>query len=171
MDPANQASSAQTWQRLEDPELKATIYQRGAHHQGNFIRVYVPEAAKQHGEKLRVMLYLHGFALCLPSFYEDHLRELTRNGWIVIFPDFQPSAYREEPLRVGATTPAKPDRSLRWGASTRRLLGREGSRLLEAEDLPEELAGLVDAGENEPGRVLPPLKDRKSTRLNSSHRT
>lgn len=86
------------WQRSVDSELKATLYQRGEHSQGNFVRVYVPDAAQQPGSPLRVILYLHGFALCLPSFYEDHLKDLVRQGWIVIFPDFQRSSYPVEPL-------------------------------------------------------------------------
>ena len=97
-----QQTAFQPWQSLLDPDLDATIYQRGQHSAGTYIRVYVPRAAERPGESLRVILYLHGFALGLPCFYEAHLRELVRQGWVVIFPDFQFSAYPDLPLAAAA---------------------------------------------------------------------
>jgi hypothetical protein len=70
-----------------------TIWQRGCHEQGNYLRVYVPDSASRPEQPLRVVLYLHGFALCMPSFYESHLLALAAEGYIVFFPDFQCSDY------------------------------------------------------------------------------
>ncbi|MEY3929458.1 MAG: hypothetical protein RLZZ516_1168 [Cyanobacteriota bacterium] len=141
----------QPWQSLVDPDLDATIYQRGQHSAGTFIRVYVPRAAQCAGEPLRVILYLHGFALGLPCFYEAHLRELVQQGWVVIFPDFQFSAYPDTPLAaVSGSVPSSGSdhQAPRWAATTWRLLRRSGDRLLEADDLPPELAETITA----PGR-------------------
>jgi hypothetical protein len=74
------------------------VYQRGSHADGTYIRVYVPEAARSpRPEPLRTITYLHGFALCMPSFYEAHLIELVRQGHVVFFPDFQRSLYPDPP--------------------------------------------------------------------------
>jgi len=70
-----------------------SICQRGSHCNGTFIRVYIPDAAAQPGHPLKAILYLHGFALCMPSFYEAHLIDLVKKGYIVFFPDFQRSCY------------------------------------------------------------------------------
>ncbi|MEP6500022.1 hypothetical protein [Microcoleus vaginatus] len=50
------------------------IYQSGSHIKGNFLQVFAPDAPYRDGEgKLRLITYLHGFALCLPKFYQSHL--------------------------------------------------------------------------------------------------
>lgn len=70
------------------------IHQSGNHQCGTYIRVYVPDSATQPGAPLKSILYLHGFALCIPEFYELHMIQLVKEGYIVFFPDFQPSYYR-----------------------------------------------------------------------------
>ncbi|MEG3838330.1 MULTISPECIES: hypothetical protein [unclassified Microcoleus] len=73
------------------------IYQSGSHIKGNFIQVFAPDAPCRDGEgKLRLITYLHGFALCLPKFYESHLEELAKQGYYVVFPDFQNSRYPDD---------------------------------------------------------------------------
>ncbi len=75
----------------DDPAY--TIYQTGSHKDGDFVRIYVPEHPYQENGKFKVITYLHGFALCLPKFYEDHLKELVQKGYYVFFPDYQESDY------------------------------------------------------------------------------
>ena len=86
-------ASSKSWLQVHVPEDQYFVYQCGSHADGTYIRVYVPEAAEKFGKKLKAILYLHGFALCMPSFYEDHLVELVKQGYIVFFPDFQRSFY------------------------------------------------------------------------------
>jgi hypothetical protein len=81
------------WTCACDDAHACTIWQRGCHEQGNYLRVYVPHAAARAEQPLRAVLYLHGFALCMPSFYESHLLALAAEGYIVFFPDFQCSDY------------------------------------------------------------------------------
>jgi hypothetical protein len=71
-----------------------TIYQSGSHIRGDFIQVFVPDLPFRDAQgHLKLITYLHGFALCLPKFYEAHLRELVAKGYYVFFPDFQKSDY------------------------------------------------------------------------------
>jgi len=70
-----------------------TIYQTGSHQNGDFIRIYVPEKPYQEKGKCKVITYLHGFALCLPEFYEAHSIQLVQKGYYVFFPDYQQSDY------------------------------------------------------------------------------
>jgi pimeloyl-ACP methyl ester carboxylesterase len=69
------------------------IYWSGSHREGDFVQVYAPDLRSTTGEKPKVIVYLHGFALCLPRFYAQHLEELVAQGYFVIFPDFQRSTY------------------------------------------------------------------------------
>ena len=143
------SDSGAAWQERNDPEHRCRIYQRGLHHKGSFVRVYVPYSAEQpHHKPLRLILYLHGFALCLPSFYQAHLFELVAQGWIVVFPDFQCSGYDEEPLdAAGAAGRPAPD----WWPTTRRLLRQGAKQPLRRQDMPEAMAGAVDGAEGAEG--------------------
>ena len=109
-----------------------------------------------------MILYLHGFALCLPSFYEQHMLKLAEQGWIVLYPDYQRSSYREEPLgpapAAGASAPAAPS----WSRTTRRLLRRKREDALAEDDLPQELARASD--EAELASALPALQDKELRR-------
>ncbi|MDJ0800288.1 MAG: hypothetical protein QNJ51_26350 [Calothrix sp. MO_167.B12] len=87
-------SSSQSWQSIHVPSNKGYyVYQHGCHLNATFMRVYVPEAVAAPGTDLKAIIYLHGFALCMPYFYEAHLVELVKKGYIVFFPDFQNSLY------------------------------------------------------------------------------
>jgi hypothetical protein len=93
-----------------------TIYQSGSHIQGNFIRVYVPDSPYHDGQKkLRLITYLHGFALCMPKFYEEHLDELAKQGYYVVFPDFQKSTYPDDIEQETASVDNQEKRQLSWG--------------------------------------------------------
>lgn len=83
--------TSSTWKSLKKEGY--TIYQSGSHLQGNFIQVFVPDNPHSDEKKLKLITYLHGFALCLPKFYEKHLEKLARQGYYVFFPDFQKSDY------------------------------------------------------------------------------
>ncbi|QSJ20176.1 hypothetical protein JYQ62_16565 [Nostoc sp. UHCC 0702] len=72
---------------------KYTIYQSGSHIKGNFLQVYVPKNPCRHQGKVKLITYLHGFALCMPKFYECHLDFLANQGYYIFFPDFQNSTY------------------------------------------------------------------------------
>ncbi|MEL4894232.1 hypothetical protein [Crocosphaera sp. Alani8] len=74
-----------------------TIYQTGSHQNGDYLRVYVPKNPYNENGKLKVITYLHGFALCLPEFYEEHLSQLATLGYYVFFPDYQKSNYPDFP--------------------------------------------------------------------------
>jgi hypothetical protein len=93
-----------------------TIYQSGSHIQGNFIQVYAPDAPYRDEQgKLRLITYLHGFALCMPKFYEDHLEELVKQGYYVVFPDFQKSTYPDYIEQKTATFYDQEEDKLSWG--------------------------------------------------------
>ena len=74
-----------------------TIYQTGSHQDGDYLRVYVPKIPYNENGKLKVITYLHGFALCIPEFYEEHLTQLANLGYYVFFPDYQKSNYPDFP--------------------------------------------------------------------------
>ncbi|NET24723.1 hypothetical protein [Okeania sp. SIO1I7] len=66
-----------------------TIYQVGNHKNGDFVIIYAPQNPRRKNGKLKVITYLHGFSLCLPQFYEQHLEYLAAKGIYVFFPDYQ----------------------------------------------------------------------------------
>ena len=87
------------------------ICQSGSHIQGNFIQVFVPDSPYRDKQgKLKLIVYLHGFALCIPKFYEDHLKVLAQSGYYVFFPDFQKSEYPDN-LEVEKTRQAGVEKS------------------------------------------------------------
>lgn len=93
-----------------------TIYQSGSHIQGDFIQVYAPNAPYRDDQgKLRLITYLHGFALCMPKFYEDHLEELVKQGYYIVFPDFQKSTYPDDIDQKTATADDQEEDKLSWG--------------------------------------------------------
>jgi hypothetical protein len=93
-----------------------TIYQSGSHIQGNFIQVYAPDAPYRDDQgKLRLITYLHGFALCMPKFYEYHLEELAKQGYYVFFPDFQKSNYPDNIEQKKASVDNQEQNQLFWG--------------------------------------------------------
>lgn len=121
------------------------IYQAGKHAEGTFIRVYIPDGATQPGTPLQTITYLHGFALCMPSFYEQHLEHLVLQGYIVFFPDFQRSCYPNTPPDGDIPDPVQPDEFNHlghWYAVATHLPG-ERDRLLSAVETPQ----LPDHGE------------------------
>ncbi|NET15949.1 MAG: hypothetical protein F6K08_25570 [Okeania sp. SIO1H6] len=78
-------------------EISYTIYQVGSHKNGDFVRIYAPQEPYRKDGKLKVITYLHGFSLCLPQFYEQHLEYLAEKGLYVFFPDYQKSDYPDFP--------------------------------------------------------------------------
>lgn len=78
-------------------EEKYTIYQTGEHREGDFIRIYAPKNPYIENGRKKVITYLHGFALCMPKFYEKHLEQLASEGYYVFFPDYQRSDYPNFP--------------------------------------------------------------------------
>lgn len=90
----------------EEPEYR--IYQTGSHREGDFVRIYAPKKPYEENGRLKVITYLHGFALCLPNFYEKHLEELVKEGFYVFFPDYQKSDYPNFP-KDDETCPEKPN--------------------------------------------------------------
>ena len=49
---------------------------------------YIPSQLR-HGDTAPVVVYLHGFFSLVPQIYESHIFHLTRQGYIVIFPQYQ----------------------------------------------------------------------------------
>lgn len=66
------------------------LYWSGSHREGDFVQAYVPDSLSANP---KVIVYLHGFSLCLPEFYAQHLEALVKQGHVVVFPDFQQSTY------------------------------------------------------------------------------
>jgi hypothetical protein len=162
---------ASDWQEVTDDSDGCRLFQRGRHHDGTFIRVYVPKQAEDSAQPLRAILYLHGFALCLPSFYDAHMRQLAQQGWIVFYPDFQRSTYKEEPL-PGGEQPRGATRSApsaqaptAWGRTTFKLLRRKREDLLRLEDLPDDLTGLQSGTLRPLNANLPELRVRDLRRV------
>ena len=165
------AAAPNHWEEVTDDSDGCRMFQRGRHHDGTFIRVYVPKQAEDPARPLRAILYLHGFALCLPSFYDAHMRQLARQGWIVFFPDFQRSTYKEEPLssagqpRGAARSTPSPKAPTAWGRTTFKLLRRNREDLLRLDDLPDELT-VLPRGTQRPLEVnLPELRVRDLRRV------
>lgn len=77
------------------PEYTTNEY--GHHYEGNYIKVYIPDKpyADDRG-KYRLIVYLHGFSLGIPQFYEAHLEHLVKQGYFVFFPDFQKDLYGQD---------------------------------------------------------------------------
>lgn len=68
------------------------VYWSGSHREGDFVQAYAP-ASVDPKTPPKVVVYLHGFGLCLPRFYAAHLEALAKQGHFAIFPDFQQSDY------------------------------------------------------------------------------
>ncbi|NEQ98596.1 MAG: hypothetical protein F6K30_18055 [Cyanothece sp. SIO2G6] len=86
------------WKDVEkEGKIIYTIYQVGSHKNGDFVRIYAPQEPYRKDGKLKVITYLHGFSLCLPQFYEQHLEYLAKKGLYVFFPDYQKSDYPDFP--------------------------------------------------------------------------
>jgi len=54
------------------------------------VTYWLPQILKD-GDSAPVLVYLHGFLAMAPQNYQSHIDHLTRQGYIVIFPQFQPS--------------------------------------------------------------------------------
>lgn len=104
------------WQYII-PKDGYTLYQSGSHINGDFIRVFAPDSPCYNEQgKLKLITYLHGFALCLPKFYEAHLEKLAKQGYYVFFPDFQRSRYPDTPENEKAfTNDEEKDPLSLWG--------------------------------------------------------
>lgn len=99
------------WQFIRK-EPGYTLYQTGSHIRGDFVQVYVPDHPRLENGKRKLITYLHGFALCLPKFYQQHLIKLAaEDGYYVVFPDFQNSDYPDE-IDQSKLVPSKNKRHL-----------------------------------------------------------
>ncbi len=65
----------------------ATKYVTGSGADGTRVWWYVPNKLKN-GATAPVVIYLHGFMLLAPEIYQGHIDHLTRQGYIVVFPQF-----------------------------------------------------------------------------------
>lgn len=54
---------------------------------GKKVYIYMPEVLKN-GSSAPVVIYLHGFMAITPLLYMKHIKHLTQQGYIVIFPQF-----------------------------------------------------------------------------------
>lgn len=52
------------------------------------VSYYLPKVLKN-GDSAPVIVYLHGFFAPVPEIYQDHINHLTKQGYIVIFPQYQ----------------------------------------------------------------------------------
>ncbi|WP_208027303.1 alpha/beta hydrolase [Rhabdothermincola sediminis] len=65
----------------------ATKYETGSGSAGTRVWWYVPNRLRN-GTSAPVVVFLHGFMLLAPEIYQGHIDHLTRQGYIVIFPQF-----------------------------------------------------------------------------------
>lgn len=147
-------STSQSWQCVYVSEDNYCVYQGGSHIDGTFIRVYVPELAKKPGITLKTILYMHGFALCMPSFYEEHLVELVKAGYLVFFPDFQRSCYPNTAPK--APTPPRPSINhwQRWGKIRTQLSKKAMEDAISTEEIHSLLPDSCEGGDAGLGRGL-----------------
>jgi hypothetical protein len=118
--------------------------------------VYVPDGASNPEQPLRAVLYLHGFALCMPSFYESHLLALAAEGYIVFFPDFQRSDYPSPaPLDPVPVREDRPQGWL-WADTALRLAGRPAKAPVGPEALHPTLAARYGGDRGQAGALEPP---------------
>lgn len=57
------------------------------------VSYYVPQQLK-HGKTAPVVVFLHGFFALVPQIYQHHINHLTKQGYIVIFPQYQAGNWR-----------------------------------------------------------------------------
>ncbi len=67
-----------------------TEYSFGSVVTGTKCYYYIPRTLKN-GTSAPVVVFLHGMILLAPDIYLAHIEHLTKQGYIVIFPQFQPS--------------------------------------------------------------------------------
>lgn len=67
-----------------------TEYSFGSVIAGTKCYYYIPRTLKN-GTSAPVVVFLHGMILLAPEIYQAHINHLTKQGYIVIFPQFQPS--------------------------------------------------------------------------------
>lgn len=76
-----------------------TPHEYGNHRDGTYIKVYVPQNPYVDVRgKYRTIVYLHGFSLGIPRFYEAHLEHLVKQGYFVFFPDYQQDLYDNDDI-------------------------------------------------------------------------
>ncbi|MBI9077424.1 MAG: hypothetical protein JEZ02_18600 [Desulfatibacillum sp.] len=64
-----------------------TEYEMGDSGDGERVWWYVPDTLKN-GDSAPVVVFLHGFLMVAPDIYMGHIEHLCRQGYIVIFPQF-----------------------------------------------------------------------------------
>ncbi len=67
-----------------------TEYSFGSVVTGTKCYYYIPRTLKN-GNRAPVVVFLHGIILLATEIYQAHINHLTKQGYIVIFPQFQPS--------------------------------------------------------------------------------
>ena len=101
------------WECEEKENYK--VCQSGSHINSNFIQVYVPNHPyRDEKGKTKAVIYMHGFALCMPKFYEQHLEELVEKGYYVLFPGFQKSDYPDNPDSYEKISDKKQTELVNW---------------------------------------------------------
>jgi hypothetical protein len=101
------------WKCEDKPSYK--IYYSGSHINSDFIKIYVPNHPYRDDKgKTKAVIYMHGFALCMPQFYEQHLEELVEKGYYVFFPGFQKSDYPNNPDENEKITDTSQKELVNW---------------------------------------------------------
>lgn len=103
-----------------EEKLNYKVYQSGSHIKSNFIQVYVPNHPyRDEKGKTKAVIYMHGFALCMPKFYEQHLEELVEKGYYVLFPGFQKNNYPDNPDSNEKISDKKQTELVNWSEITK----------------------------------------------------
>ena len=66
----------------------ATRFEAGAAERGTQVYWYIPSVLRD-GDSAPIVVFLHGFSALTPELYQGHIDHLTKQGYIVIFPQFQ----------------------------------------------------------------------------------
>lgn len=79
------------WSTLSN-RVKYSEIGQGSKEYGTHVQAFVPNQLKN-GSSAPVYIYLHGFFCMVPEIYMAHIEHLLRQGYIVLFPVFQPSRF------------------------------------------------------------------------------
>ena len=99
----------------------ATRFEAGVAQLGTQVYWYIP-AVLLDGNSAPIVVFLHGFGAVQPELYQGHIDHLTKQGYIVVFPQFQ---------KTGVASLRDTDQNemlSRAVASTEVALGRIGSQ-------------------------------------------
>jgi dienelactone hydrolase len=84
----------------------------GSHSDGNYVMAYIPKLKEcEVPQRPKAVIYLHGFALGNPYFYDAHMQHLAKQGYYVFFADYQKDNYPD--TQAPEPPPIQPGQDIR----------------------------------------------------------